>query len=46
MRRATSAAVQRAKRQATPLEVLRTYDKGGKLKVIRMPPGYGLDVTV
>jgi hypothetical protein len=38
-------AVQRVKRQATPLEVLRTYDKGGKLKVMRMPPGFGLDLT-
>ena len=38
-------AAQRIKRQATPLEVLRTYDKGGKLKVMRMPPGFGLDLT-
>jgi hypothetical protein len=38
-------AAQRVKRQATPLEVLRTYDKGGKLKITRMPPGYGLDLT-
>lgn len=37
-------AAQRSKRQATPLEVLRTYDKGGRLRVMRMPPGYGLDI--
>ena len=35
---------QRLKRQATPLEVLRTYDKGGTLKVMRMPPGYRTDI--
>jgi hypothetical protein len=39
-------AAQRLKRRATPLEVLRTYDKGGKLKTRRMPPGYALDLTV
>jgi hypothetical protein len=37
-------APQRSKRQATPLEVLRTYDAGGKLKVLRIPPGYRLDI--
>ena len=37
-------AVQRVKHQATPLEVLRTYDKGGKLKTLRIPPGYRLNV--
>ena len=39
-------AAQRVKRRATPLEVLRTYDRGGKLKTRRIPPGYGLDLTV
>ena len=38
-------ATQRAKRQATPLEALRTYDNGGKLKISRLPPGYRLSVT-
>lgn len=38
-------AVQRVKRQATPLEVLRTYDKAGKPKALRIPPGYRLDLT-
>jgi len=37
-------APQRVKRQAPPLEVLRTYDKGGMLKTLRIPPGYGLDI--
>jgi hypothetical protein len=37
-------ATQRVRRQATPLEVLRTYDAGGKLKVRRMPPGYRTDI--
>ncbi len=37
-------ATQRAKRQATPLEVLRVYDAGGKLKVLRVPPGYRTNV--
>lgn len=37
-------ATQRVKRQATPFEVLRTYDKGGMLKTLRIPPGYGLDI--
>jgi hypothetical protein len=37
-------APQRLKRQATPLEVLRTYDAGGKLKVLRIPPGYRTDI--
>ena len=35
---------QRVLRQATPLEVLRTYDRGGKLRVMRMPAGYSLDI--
>jgi hypothetical protein len=35
---------QRVRRQATPLEVLHVYEVGGKLKVRRMPPGYGLDI--
>jgi hypothetical protein len=38
-------ATQRVKRRATPLEVLRTYDKGGMLKTLRIPPGYALDLT-
>ena len=37
-------APQRVKRQATALEVLRTYDAGGKLKVLRVPPGYRTDI--
>lgn len=37
-------AVQRVKHQATPLEVLRTYDRGGKLKTLRIPPGYRLNI--
>ncbi|MEO7221512.1 MAG: hypothetical protein ABIY37_03490 [Devosia sp.] len=37
-------APQRLKRRATPLEVLRTYDAGGKLKILRMPPGYRTDI--
>ena len=37
-------ASQRVKRRATPLEVLRTYDTGGKLRVLRMPPGYVVDL--
>ena len=32
-------ATQRVKRQATPLEALRVYDAGGKLKILRVPPG-------
>jgi hypothetical protein len=35
---------QRIRRQATPMEVLRTYDAGGKLRVLRLPPGYRLDL--
>jgi hypothetical protein len=35
---------QRVKRQATPLEVLRVYDAGGKLKVLRVPPGYRTNI--
>jgi hypothetical protein len=37
-------ATQRVKRQATPLEVLRIYDAGGKLKVLRVPPGYRTNI--
>ena len=37
-------AAQRVKRQATPLEVLRVYDAGGKLKILRLPPGYSVDI--
>lgn len=33
-----------AKRPATPMEVLRTYDAGGKLKLLRLPPGYRLSL--
>jgi len=36
--------VQRVKRQATPFEVLKTYDAGGKLRVLRVPPGYRTDI--
>jgi hypothetical protein len=39
-------APQRVKRRATPLEVLRTYDAGGKLKILRIPPGYRTDLIV
>lgn len=39
-------APQRIHRQATPMEVLRVYDAGGKLKVLRLPPGYRLNVAV
>ena len=35
---------QRIRRPATPMEVLRTYDAGGKLRVLRLPPGYRLDL--
>lgn len=38
-------ATQRVKRQATPLEVLRVYDAGGKLKVLRVPPGYRTNIS-
>ena len=37
---------QRIKRQATPLEALRIYDTGGRLKVLRVPPGYRTDIEV
>jgi hypothetical protein len=37
-------AAQRAKRQATPLEALRTYDAGGKITIRRLPPGYRTDI--
>ena len=39
-------SIQRVKRRATPLEVLRTYDAGGKLRILRLPPGYRTDITV
>lgn len=39
-------AAQRVKRQATPLEALRTYDEGGRLRVRRLPPGYRTDILV
>jgi hypothetical protein len=39
-------APQRLKRQATPLEVLRTYDAAGKLKSLRIPPGYRTNIKV
>lgn len=38
-------STQRVKRQASRLEVLRTYDKGGRLKILRIPPGYTLDLV-
>ena len=37
-------SIQRVKRQATPFEVLKTYDAGGKLRVLRVPPGYRTDI--
>ncbi|GEM_PF-3022019 len=37
-------APQRHRRQAPILEVLRTYDAGGRLKLLRLPPGSRLDV--
>ncbi|MEO6013447.1 MAG: hypothetical protein ABIQ30_07690 [Devosia sp.] len=37
-------SLQRTKRQAPIAEVLRTYDEGGKLKVLRMPPGYRTNI--
>lgn len=37
-------APQRLKRQATPLEALRVYDAGGKLKILRVPPGYRTNI--
>ena len=39
-------APQRLKRQATALEVLRTYDAAGKLKSLRIPPGYRTNIKV
>ena len=39
-------STQRMKRQAPILEVLRTYDEGGRLRVLRVPPGYRTDITV
>jgi hypothetical protein len=38
-------SVQRVKRQASPLEALRTYDAGGRLRVLRMPAGYRTDIV-
>ena len=37
-------AAQRQKRQAPVFEVLRTYDEGGKLKILRVPPGHRTDI--
>ena len=37
-------ATQRAKRQASVADVLRTYDAGGKISVRRVPPGYRMSV--
>jgi hypothetical protein len=37
-------SIQRVKRQATPFEALRTYDAGGKLRILRVPPGYRTDI--
>jgi hypothetical protein len=37
-------APQRIKRQATPLEVLRTYDASGTPKILRIPPGYRTNI--
>jgi hypothetical protein len=37
-------APQRIRSRATPMEVLRHYDSGGKLALVRMPPGYRLDI--
>lgn len=39
-------APQRVHRRASPMEVLRVYDAGGKLRVLRLPPGYRLNVAV
>lgn len=39
-------AAQRNARQATQMEVLRTYDAGGRLAIRRMPPGYRTDLLV
>jgi hypothetical protein len=39
-------SLQRTKRQAPIAEVLRTYDAGGKLKILRVPPGYRTDIAV
>jgi hypothetical protein len=38
-------SIQRVKRQASAFEVLKTYDAGGKLRVLRMPPGYRTDIV-
>lgn len=37
-------ASQRLRRRPSPLEVLRTYDAGGKLRILRVPPGYRTDI--
>ena len=37
-------ATQRARRQASVAEVLRTYDAGGKIAVRRLPAGYRMDI--
>lgn len=39
-------SVQRVKRRAPVFEVLKTYDAGGKLRVLRVPPGYRTDIVV
>ena len=39
-------AAQRVKRRATPREVLRSYDAGGRLRNRRIPPGYRTDFEV
>jgi hypothetical protein len=33
-----------ANRRSSPREVLRIYDAGGKLRVLRLPPGYRLSL--
>jgi hypothetical protein len=37
-------SIQRARRQAPVADVLRTYDEAGKLKILRMPPGYRTNI--
>lgn len=37
-------STQRQRRQAPVEEALRTYDKGGKLSIRRLPPGYRMTV--
>jgi hypothetical protein len=36
-------SAQRLRRQATPHEVLRVYDEGGRMSVKRLPPGSRYD---